>query len=100
MALSRCLRTSSIRQWLRPVNTVRFFSKDGQPAPGYNPDPTIDPPPMYMKENEVDICVPHQETTLEWIIPSPPPAHCFEEPPLYVYCNEDSACKWVNPGAH
>jgi heme/copper-type cytochrome/quinol oxidase subunit 1 len=55
---------------------------------------------MYMKENEVDICVPAQESTLEWVLPSPPPLHCFEEPPITVYCTDDTDCKWVNPGAH
>ena len=48
---------------------------------------------------EVEVVVPHMETTLEWVLPSPPPLHCFDEPPLYVLCTDDSECKWTNPGA-
>ena len=49
---------------------------------------------------EVQVAVPHVESTLEWVLPSPPPLHCFDEPPMTVLCNDDSACEWVNPQAH
>lgn len=49
-------------------------------------------------QSQAAIMVPHMETTLEWILPSPPPLHCFEEPPMMVLCTDDKDCAWVNPG--
>lgn len=51
-------------------------------------------------KKEVEVVVPHMEGTLEWVLPSPPPLHCFDEPPLFVLCTDDNDCEWVNPGAH
>ena len=48
----------------------------------------------------VEVRVPVQEATLEWVLSSPPPLHAFDEPPLYHECTEDSACTWHNPLAH
>ncbi len=48
----------------------------------------------------VEVRVPVQESTLEWVLSSPPPLHAFNEPPLFHECTEDSKCTWHNPLAH
>ena len=48
----------------------------------------------------VEVRVPVQEATLEWVLSSPPPLHAFDEPPLYHECTDEAACTWHNPLAH
>ncbi len=48
----------------------------------------------------VEMRIPVQESTLEWVLSSPPPLHAFAEPPLFHECTEDAECGWHNPLAH
>ena len=45
------------------------------------------------------IIYPNMANSVEWVLSSPPPLHCFHEPPIMVDCQDDTECEWINPTA-
>ena len=58
-----------------------------------SPQPTLTSDVHYMLRSIIDpdIEVAKVATTLEWVIPTPPPLHGFAEPPILVLAPDQTA---------